>query len=168
VLVDQKNVKVPSIRSHERVWLKYWWNKVDVLNDSYETVISLPREYMNEPIPIDLQAMLEPLYGKPKTLDYSSVLHFLPSHIKAFLQAVEGKARKARIGWIIRMLKTYQMDEIERCLAQENQADVSRLEHVLYRYRHPEVVPEPIKDSRTPSVFVGYQPDLTRYDQLQR
>ncbi|MFI8716261.1 IS21 family transposase, partial [Brevibacillus brevis] len=28
VLVDQKTLKVPSIRSHERVWLKYWWNKV--------------------------------------------------------------------------------------------------------------------------------------------
>ncbi|MGG3887111.1 hypothetical protein [Brevibacillus panacihumi] len=168
VLVDQKTLKVPSIRSHERVWLKYWWNKVDVLSDSYEVLLSLPRGYIDEPIPIDLQTLLEPLYNKPKALDYSSVLALLPSQTKVFLQSVEGKSRKARIGWIIRMLKTYQIEEIERCLTQEKQDDVSRLEHVLYRLRHPEIIPTPMKDNRTPSVFVGYQPDLSRYDQLQR
>ena len=168
VLVDKKTLKVPSIRSHERVWLKYWWNKVDVLSDSYEVLLSLPRGYIDEPIPIDLQTLLEPLYKKPKALDYSSVLAFLPSQTKAFLQSVEGKSRKARIGWIIRMLKTYQIEEIERCLTQEKQVDVSHLEHVLYRLRHPEIIPTPMKDNRTPSVFVGYQPDLSRYDQLQR
>ncbi|WP_031306277.1 IS21 family transposase [Brevibacillus panacihumi] len=168
VLIDQKTVKIPSIRSHERVWVKYWWDKVDVLNDSYEVLITLPRGYMDESVPVDLQTLLQPLYSKPKALDYSSVLAFLPSQTKGFLQSVEGKSRKTRIGWIIRMLKTYQIEEIERCLTQEDQDDVSRLEHVLYRLRHPEIIPAPMKDSRTPSVFVGYQPDLTRYDQLQR
>lgn len=168
VLIDQKTIKIPSIRSHERVWVKYWWNKVDVLNDSYEVLITLPRGYMDESVPIDLQTLLQPLYSKPKALDYSSVLAFLPSQTKDFLQSVEGKSRKARIGWMIRMLKTYQVEEIERCLTQENHDDASRLEHVLYRLRHPEIIPTPMKDSRTPSVFVGYQPDLTRYDQLQR
>lgn len=86
-------------------------DKVDVLNDSYEVLITLPRGYMDESVPVDLQTLLQP---------------------------------------------------------QENQDDVSRLEHVLYRLRHLEIIPAPMKDSRTPSVFVGYQPDLTRYDQVQR
>lgn len=168
VLIDQKMVKVPSIRSHERVWLKYWWSKVDVLNDNYEVLITLPRGYMDESIPVDLQALLQPLHSKPEALDYSSVLAFLPNQTKAFLQSVEGKSRKARIGWIIRMLKTYQIEEIENCLTHENTDDINRLEHALYRLHHPERIQTPMIDSRTPSVFVGYQPDLTRYDQLQR
>ncbi|MEB8616314.1 IS21 family transposase [Bacillus cereus] len=169
ILMDQKVVKVPSIRSHERVWLKYWWSKVDVLNDNYEVLITLPRGYMDESIPVDLQALLQPLHNKPKALDYSSVLAFLPNQTKAFLQSVEGKSRKARIGWIIRMLKTYQIEEIEKCLTHENRDDINQLEHALYRLHHPELIQTPmVDDSRTPSVFVGYQPDLTRYDQLQR
>ncbi|MEC2132249.1 IS21 family transposase [Brevibacillus centrosporus] len=168
VLMDQKIVKVPFIRSHERVWLKYWWNKVDILNDNYEVLITFPRGYMDESIPIDLQALLQPLQSKPKALDYSSVLAFLPNQTKAFLQSVEGKSRKARIGWILRMLKTYQIEEIEKCLTHENNDDVNHLEHALYRLHHPERIQSPMVDSRTPSVFVGYQPDLTRYDQLQR
>jgi transposase len=168
VIIDQKIVKVPSIRSHERVWLKYWWSKVDVLNDDYEVLITLPRGYMDESIPVDLQALLQPLHSKPKALDYSSVLAFLPNQTKAFLQSVEGKSRKARIGWIIRMLKTYQIEEIEKCLTHENNDDINRLEHALYRLHHPELIQTPMADSRTPSVLVGYQPDLTRYDQLQR
>ncbi|EMT54681.1 integrase catalytic subunit [Brevibacillus borstelensis AK1] len=94
VLVDQKTLKVPSIRSHERVWLKYWWNKVDVLNDSYEVLISLPRGYIDEPIPIDLQTLLESLYNKPKALDYSSVLLYFPARQKLFFNLWKGKVAK--------------------------------------------------------------------------
>ncbi|MFP3381061.1 hypothetical protein SB767_32585, partial [Bacillus sp. SIMBA_069] len=83
---------------------------------------------MDETVPVDLQTLLQPLYGKPKALEYSSVLAFLPSQTKTFLQSVEGKSRKARIGWMIRMLKTYPIEEIDSCLTKENHDDIHRLE----------------------------------------
>lgn len=105
---------------------------------------------------------------KPKALSYSSVPAFLPDKTKAFLLSSEGKQRKTCVDWLIRMLKTYNIDEIEKGLLHSELEKTEQLEHVFYKLRHPEFRPLPFLETRTPAILRGRKPDLSRYDRLQQ
>lgn len=168
IVVDQKRVKVPTIHAGETLWVRVWWDRIDIIDQQYTLVMTLPRVYEEDPTSIDLSVHLKPFLRKPKALSYSSVLAFLPDKTKAFLLSSEGKQRKTRVDWLIRMLKTYNIDEIEKGLLHSELEETEQLEHVLYKLRHPEFRPLPFLETRTPAILRGRKPDLSRYDRLQQ
>ncbi len=131
ISLDKKWVRVHALSGSETVFLKVWWDRVDVLNTDYSIVATLSRGYAEKDIPVDITVQLKPFIRKPRALDYSAVLNILPASVQQFLQSTAGNTRASRLEWTVRMLEAYSMDKIEQAISSSTSCHFDVLEHSL-------------------------------------
>lgn len=171
VKIDSKLEQISRVNPGETVLLKIFWNEVEVINAEHESITRIPRHYMNKRTPIDWKYHLQVFRSKPRSLPYAAVFKWMNANIQTWVLGVSGDHRRSRIYWLLRMLDTYHMDELENVFTSiEHIADVesTELEHKLYKQRNPEVTFTPVNETYTPSGVVGMEPELSKYDALHR
>lgn len=167
IKLDGELFPLPGAQPGQMVLLRIGWNSADVLDKNYNKLATFPRPYMNQAIPIDWVKMLRVFRFKPRSLPYAAVFKLLPTSIRDWLMESVGATQKERLEWLLRMLHTYPIDRIDQVLQQPN-ADLTAMEHRLYRLQHPEPSFAPIADVHTPSVLLGREPEMSAYDRLTR
>lgn len=155
---------VPEVKPGQHVWLRIGWDRAVVLDHEYKKLTVIQRPYMNKSAPIDWKARLLPFRNKPRSLEYASICQLLPNAVREWLLGADG-SRKERLGWLLQMLGTYPMEKVNEVLSQPT-ADLTAMEHRLYRLLHPEPSFLPITETYTPAVIVGIEPEVGAYDRL--
>jgi transposase len=167
-----ENVKypLPQCKSEQSVLLKVKWDRIEVLDESYDKIYEFPRPYTDRTIEIEWKAVLDGLKRRPRSVMYSTFVSMMPEPLKRFLRAVELEECKTRLSLVRRLLENYTMDEIAAGLDELMPWDdhvETELEHALYKNRHPEFHPEPFHEQHTPVEIQGYHTgDLASYNEL--
>jgi hypothetical protein len=119
---------------------------------------------------VDWEAILKVLCRKPRALEYSSFLVYLPPALKEYLLVPDLVQRKKRLTLVVNLLADQSIQEVASAVAEalrEGRTDEGSIRHILYRRAH-RLTLEPLVESYTPACVTNYDPDLTQYDRLTR
>ncbi|MFW0858707.1 MAG: IS21 family transposase [Dehalococcoidia bacterium] len=172
VRFEDRPYDVPRARPGERVLLKVYWDRVEILNRELQPLGTLRRPYSAKETPIDWVSHLDIYRRKPRALEYSSYIQHLPPAVKEFFLNREGAARRQRIELVSELLQSeYTIEQIATAVAAATkdgiEYDAGGIRHLLYRQTH-RYIPETISDDYTPACILNYAPDMRVYDQLIR
>lgn len=156
-----------EVHPEEKVILKIYWDRIEVLNQNYKLIGNFPRPYTHKTADVPWDKVIHNLKRKPRSAPYSQFVRMMPSIVQEFILLDDLEIRRNRLYWLSNWLKQYSLDEVAMVLKQEdwNQAMFSDVvTHRLYALRHPIVATDEISIPGRPT----YTPDLTIYDLLHK
>lgn len=146
VTLDKVKVYVPRGYNYPNLSIVKYWNRFKVLSPHGEILYEDNRPYMHKNREIPWQAILKSWLGKPRAVTYSRFSPYLPARIFEYINISNLTIRKERLNWIIVLLTTHDMNQINDEFYEllSGQSDV---------LKEPEDHP--------------YDVDWSKYDQLQ-
>ncbi|TRM11491.1 IS21 family transposase [Lentibacillus cibarius] len=172
--MDKGRVSVPDGGAEQLVSLKVYWNRVEVMNETYETIATLPHPVGLKQQEMDWIRELKQVKDKPRAIPYTMVYTALPEILQRYLDPVDLPHRKKRISSLIRWLQDgYLIDQIAEAIASISPGlwrDEGVVYQELYRTMHPETADylQSLEEGYTPSNVRDYEPALEAYDTLTR
>ncbi|MZP31452.1 IS21 family transposase [Heliobacterium undosum] len=173
VRFETATLSIPQSRPGDTVWLKISWDTIDVLDSLHRRLAQFPRPYMQKSIEIDWKAVLDGFKRRPRAVTHSYFAGMMPPPIRAFLSAPDLIERKKHISSVRQWLERYSLCDIAAALGAEaadseslDSLSPERIEHRLYKNRHPEFRPIPFAEPYTPAEIIGRTPDLQVYNRL--
>ena len=147
IVIDKTKVYVPRGYNFSQLTLIQYWDRFKVVSPHGEILLKDYRPYMHKSRKIPWDAILKGWLTKPRVVDYSRHTPYLPGRIAEYLKVSNYDIRKERMKWLISLLKTYEMAEI-------NENFYELVSEQSYELQEPENHP--------------YDIDWTKYDQLQK
>lgn len=152
----------------DRVFLKVYWDTVQILNQNYEAIVQYPRVYHHKEGAINWQVQFMLFSRKPGSVVHSVHFEFLPSSIQDYLSIEDNQELKQRLHLLSQLSKEHKIEALAIAITQAKQnsnIESGSIRHELYRLTTPEHI-LPMLESYTPACLQGYRPDLSQYDQL--
>jgi transposase len=154
--------------SGERVILKAYWNRVQVLNSNLEVIVQYPRIYHQDEQAINWEAQFALFSRKPGAVPHSVHFELLPSSIQDYLSIAETGELKCRLRLLRQLSREYKLETMALAIThakESGQVDPGAIRHELYRLTTPERL-LPMLEAYSPACLHDYRPDLSQYDQL--
>jgi transposase len=146
ITIDGTKVYVPKGYNYTQLTVIKYWDRFKVLSPYGEILFEDFRPYMNRNRKIPWVSILKSWLVKPRVVNYSRFTPYLPGRIAEYLKVTDYRIRKERIQWLISLLLTHEMKEINECF------------YDLVN-EQPEALREPTHHP--------YDIDWNKYDQLQ-
>jgi transposase len=169
VMVDGAEYHVPWSMHGNRVFLKVYWDRIEVYDLYGEKKLGvMPRKYSYSAERVDWGAELKVFVNKPRAVEYATHVKALPAAIKEFIVEADVKERRDRIKTLVTLFEAgYGLKEVEKAVETGlgyGVADASSLRLVADRNRSggPRALPE----LYTPDEVRNWKPDLDRYSLL--
>src|SRR5699024_12754309 len=83
--MDRERLSVPGGGGGQLVFLKVYWDRVEVMDEAHETIAVLPRPSSLKQQEIDWVQALEQVKNKPRAVPYTVVYSALPKTLKRYL-----------------------------------------------------------------------------------
>lgn len=170
IKVNKNTYHVPKSYPGQELFLKIYWNKIEIYDKHGEEKISeQPRKYINLVDKIDWQAELEIFINKPRAIEHATYLKALPEAIKTYLLPEELTLRKKRVKNLIKLLDDYTITEIKKVITigfKDDTLSLSDLKAILAYKTVSRDITKPVDESWTPESVQGWQPKLSNYDEL--
>src|SRR5690625_540368 len=147
IVIDQSKVYVPKGYNYSQLTLIKYWDRFKVLSPHGELLFNDWRPYMEKNRKIPWDSILKSWLSKPRVVDYSRHAKYLPGRIAEYIRVNNYDIRKERMKWLISLLATHDMVEI-------NEQFYEFVNHQSTMLKAPENHP--------------YDIDWTKYDQLQK
>ncbi|GGJ81447.1 transposase [Anoxybacillus voinovskiensis] len=168
--LDDASFSVAGGVAKQSVWMKVFWDRIEVFDTEYRMMEILPRPYTFQEKEMDWRRELELLRNKPKAIPYTMVFHALPESVQHYLIQADLPKRKGRVSRITGWLKEgYTMEQIAQAISETSAHLLDEegvLYQALYRQEHPVWSAESLPEPYTPDAFKGYDPDLESYNLL--
>jgi transposase len=158
---------VPS-GAGERVILKAYWNRVQILNSNLEVIAQYPRIYHQDEEAVNWEAQFALFSRKPGAAQHSVHFELLPSPIQDYLSIGDTGELKCRLRLLSQLSREYELETMALAIThakQSGQLDPGAIRHELYRLTTPERL-LPMLESYSPACLDEYRPDLSQYDHL--
>lgn len=169
VHLDRERLQVPGGSAQQLVSLKIYWDRLEVLNKTYETLATIPRPFSLKQQEIDWMQELKQVLHKPKAVPYTVVYSALSETLKRYLSVTDLSHRKRRMGCLIQWLSDgYHVDQITIALDHVSPGlwgEEGLVYQELYRTIRPEAS-DYLEETYTPSHVRGYEPALDAYNAL--
>jgi len=170
IKVDDDIYHVPAAHPHQKLFLKVYWDLIEVYDEYGEKKITqCPRKYVQNTDKIDWIGELKIFLNKPRAIELATYLQALPNIIKQYLLPPDLSERRKRIKILISLLGDYKMTEIAKAVETGFERDKigSADLRVLLEYQtsQSQQIP-PLDESWTPESVSGWQPGLSEYDEL--
>lgn len=146
ITLDKVKVYVPKAYNYSQLSIVKYWNRFKVVSPHGELLYQDNRPYMHKNREIPWKSILKAWLSKPRAVSYSRFSTYLPGRIFEYLNISNLTIRKERINWLIGLLATYEMNEIND---QFYELLSSQSEELKEPVAHP------------------YDIDWSKYDQLQ-
>lgn len=112
ILLDQVRIYIPMGYNFSRLTLIKYWDKYKVVSPYGEVLHEDYRPYMQKGWQIPWDTILRVWTKKPRAVNHSRFSAYLPSRILEYLKIEDHKIRKERINWLISILSTRTMEEV--------------------------------------------------------
>lgn len=112
IIIDKAKVYVPKGYNYSQVSVVKYWNQFKVISPSGEILLEDWRPYMEKGRKIPWDSILKSWLTKPRVVDYSRHSEYLPGRIAEYIKVNNYDIRKKRIKWLISLLSTHDMVEI--------------------------------------------------------
>ena len=152
----------------ERVILKAYWNRVQILNSNLEVIAQYPRIYHQDEEAVNWEAQFALFSRKPGAVQHSVHFELLPSSIQDYLSIGDTGELKCRLRLLSQLSREYELETMALAIThakQSGQIDPGAIHHELYRLTTPERL-LPMLESYSPACLHEYRPDLSQYDHL--
>ncbi|WP_335696860.1 IS21 family transposase [Sporosarcina sp. P37] len=112
ITLDKTKVYVPKGYNYSQLSVVKYWDRFKVVSPHGEPLYQDNRPYMHKNREIPWQSILKAWLSKPRAVSYSRYSAYLPGRLFEYLNISNLSIRKERIQWIIGLLATYEMNEI--------------------------------------------------------
>lgn len=146
ITLDQTKIHVPKGYNFTQLSVVKYWNRFKIVSPNGEVMLEDYRPYMHKNRAIPWQSILKSWLAKPRVVNHSRYSEYLPGRIREYLIIPDLDIRKERLKWLIGLLATREMNEI-------NEQFYELLGNQFNSTKEPETHP--------------YGVDWNKYDQLQ-
>lgn len=112
IILDKTKVYIPKGYNYSQLTIVKYWDRFKVVSPHGEILYQDYRPYMHKNRKIPWISILKSWLTKPRVVDYSRHAEYLPGRIAEYLKVANYEIRKERMKWLIAMLATYEMAEI--------------------------------------------------------
>ena len=126
ITVDKQIINVFDAKPLSEVLVKIKWDVIEILDDEYNTVGIVPREYTGKVKEVPWLEVFKGYRKKPRSVTHSQFTRMLPLNIKKYITIENLEKRKERINNFISYLSVYNIDSLENAikkLGQDAQAN---------------------------------------------
>lgn len=112
IVIDKAKVYVPRGYNYSQLILIKYWDCFKVVSPHGEILLEDYRPYMHKGRKIPWDSILKSWLTKPRVVDYSRHTAYLPGRIAEYIKVTNYDIRKERMKWLISLLSTHEMSEI--------------------------------------------------------
>ena len=112
ITLDKVKVYVPKGYNYSSLSIVKYWDRFKVLSPHGEILYEDNRPYMHKNREIPWKSILKAWLGKPRSVTYSRFSAYLPARIYEYVSISNLTIRKERLKWIIALLTTHDMTQI--------------------------------------------------------
>lgn len=112
ITLDKVKVYVPKAYNYPSLSVIKYWDRFKVLSPHGEILYEDHRPYMHKNREIPWKAILTSWLSKPRAATYSRFSAYLPGRIYEYINISNLTIRKERLNWILALLATHDMNEI--------------------------------------------------------
>lgn len=112
ITLDKVKVYVPKGYNYSSLSIVKYWDRFKVLSPHGEILYEDNRPYMHKNREIPWKSILKAWLGKPRSVTYSRFSAYLPARIYEYVSISNLTIRKERLKWIIALLTTHDMIQI--------------------------------------------------------
>lgn len=112
ITLDKTKVYIPRGYSYGQLHLVLYWNRFKVVSPDGEILYEDERPYMHSKRNIPWKSILTDWARKPRCVTYSRYAPYLPGRVYQYISIENYQLRKDRIKWLISLLASYDMEEI--------------------------------------------------------
>jgi len=112
ITLDKVKVYVPKGYNYTSLSIVKYWDRFKVLSPHGEILYEDNRPYMHKNREIPWKSILKAWLGKPRSVTYSRFSAYLPARIYEYVSISNLTIRKERLKWIIALLTTHDMNQI--------------------------------------------------------
>lgn len=147
VVIDKTKVYIPKGYNYSQLTIVKYWDRFKVISPYGEILHEDYRPYMHQGHKIPWRSILKSWLAKPRVVDYSRHAKYLPGRIAEYIKVGNYDIRKERMKWLISLLATYDITEINEAFYELVGKQPSTLQEPNH---HP------------------YDIDWSKYDKLQK
>jgi len=170
IKVDKTNVPLFQAKPDTTVLLRYWWDRVDVLDEFHRMLTTFPRPYTGKKTEIPWQEAFRNYIHKPRSVSHAHLVKMLPEKLQKYIKTEDLQLRKERLHAVFHWCGNYTVIEIEQVL--KNLGEEPPIELVTARLG----LIKPLSDTYRDSLKEFYTPpevrkmtmDLSRYNLLAK
>lgn len=170
VRTDKISIPLFKVTPGTQVLLKVWWDKVEVLNQQYVHIATIPRPYTGKTAEIPWCEVFKGLLRKPRSVNHSQFVRMLPEKTRQYLLTADMEERRQRLAAMVNWISLYEIHNINQVLAYFDPlpgiAEISSLLNL--KFGGGKRLVQGFTESYTPSRLRGMGPDLSRYDSLAK
>lgn len=166
VQVDGEDYHLPWCSPGQKVVVKLFWDRLEVLDNQQNKLGSVPRQYVHRAEEIDWAATLKLVQHKPGALEQATIVKRLPKPLREFLLQASEKKRPERVRTLVALFESgYSLREVKKAvqrgqkLGQQKESGL-RMIAGLNRDSSDEERP------KAPESVRNWRPDLELYDGL--
>jgi len=170
VKVDKLPITVFGIKPGTYLPVKILWDKIEVLDNEYKLLVSVPRPYTGRVQEVPWNEVFKGYLRKPRSVTHSQFAKMLPNELKEYISVEDYEARKERIAACINWTAIYKINEINDCIAKyKDNANVSNITAMLHMTNeHVSEYKCELTENYTPDVIKMASPSLEQYNQLSK
>lgn len=170
VKVDKLPIKVFGAKPGNYLPVKIMWDKIEVLDNEYKLLISVPRPYTNKTHEIPWQEVFKGYLRKPRSVTHSQFTKMLPKALREYLCIEDIVVRKERIEACINWANIYKITEISECISKlQNNSSVSAITTMLHTLNgHTSSYKCELTENYTPKEIKDAETNLEKYNILSK
>ncbi len=170
VTIDKMSIKVFNSRPGNEVLLRLWWDRLEVLDQHYKVLTSIPRPYTGKVYDIPWVDVFKGFQRKPRSVRHSQFTRMLPAVLQEYILIEDVDDRKERISAFVNWCSVYSLNDISEAIGRlKDSANVSMVTSLLPLIsENPRTVKSGFNEEYTPSAVKGTVPDLARYSSLTK
>ncbi len=112
IILDKTKIYIPKGYNYSQLTVIKYWDRYKAISPQGEVLHEDYRPYMNKSSKIPWESILKSWMTKPRVVDYSRYATYLPGRIAEYIKVTNYDIRKDRMRWLISLLSTYEMSEI--------------------------------------------------------
>jgi len=160
--------EVPEAAIGEKVLLKLWWDRVEILGQNQNCLGTFHRRYTLKTQPIDWKSYFRIFVKKPRGAKHSTMYRFLPGPVLSYLE--EPSLYRERLRFIHSLLEeSFTIDLVSQALekAHEHQSvDQALIRYLVYQLANVGKPLDTLTENYTPDSVRRYTPQIDAYDRL--
>lgn len=155
-----------KVSAGSEVLIQAYWDRIVMLNTSYETISEMPRAYTGRTSEIPWEQVIQNFVRKPRSVTHSQFVHMLPETVRRFFCTKDLSIRKERLQAALHWIRVYTLKQMDEGLTMlGEQASTEQLTSMLYLKYGERPIPIGFDESYSPeSVRSAFH--LQNYDRL--
>lgn len=170
IKVDYDKYHVPQAHPGQRLFIKIYWDKLEILDAKAENIIyECSRKYLQKTENINWAEELKVFENRPRALELGTYVKALPQVLKEYLLVSDLSQRRKRIKALISLLEEYDISMVTdavKVAIEAHNTDITSIKAFIEYKICQSKLQKPLKENWTPQQVLNWSPILDDYNKL--